>query len=236
MNGELIARRRLLLALSRSDVARQTGMSWDLIASLEGGHEPQAITLDAVRRLAGCLGVDLNALVKRSTSQQEDVVRRLEALLTHARRPHTPDELGRAAGLSIDTITTALHELERRLTDTGQALHHHEGRVEIVARGDRLRPDDIAQLRRAHDPLGVAEATLLRRIAIGRLRDRRWETLDEPDRRLLARLGDHGLVEPATDHVRLTAHAHASLEPELRPGPYGVRWPLEQRRARSAAS
>lgn len=76
----------------------------------------------------------------------------------------------------------------------------------------------------------------LRRIAIGRLRDRIWETI-EPDGEVLARLADHGLIEPATDHIQLSRAVQHSLQPDLRPGPHGsIRWPLDDRRARGAAA
>lgn len=236
MNGRLIARRRLELSLSRNDLARQTGLGWDLIVKLEGGQQPQALTLNAAQRLAAALAIDLNALVQHSIPHTGDhrLILRLEALLAHTRRPHTPHELARAMDQPIHAITAALNQIEDRLLNTGQTLRRHDGQVELVARGDQLDPDDVAQLRRARDPLGAPEIAMLRRIALGRLRDRCWETLDQADRHLIARLAEHGLIEPGTDHLQLTACAHHCLEPEMRLGPLGVQWPLEHRRAQHA--
>jgi len=67
VNGRLIAQRRLELGLSRGDLAHQTGLNWDFLEAIESRGEPPFVTLDAARRLAHALGVDLDSIATQAT-------------------------------------------------------------------------------------------------------------------------------------------------------------------------
>ena len=237
MNGTLVARRRLRLGLSRTDLARLTGLSWDLIASIEERGEPPALTLDAARRLASALAVDLNSLAAphgRPEPKADDVA--LEALLAHADRPLSTTELAATMHWNLERTRGALTRLEERLSGTGQSLRHATpGRYELAARGDLLPTADLERLRRCDDAITTADAALLRRLIVGRERSRCWEDFDADQRAALARLAERGLVEPAGSWVILSMNARFNLEPDLdRSGPNGVQWPLRHRRALAA--
>lgn len=235
MNARVIAGRRLQLGLSRTDLARLTGLNWDLIARIEEHGEPPALTLDAASRLASALAVELTTITShgREPPTPDDI--RLEALLAHADQPLSVTDISRALGWRL-TRTRRAHELlHARLVTTGQTLRHvAPGRYELVARGDVLRPDELGQLRRSESAITAHDAGLLRGLITGRHRERRWEHFDADQRASLARLAERGLIHPAGTWVSLTADADFNLQPDLRSGPHGVQWPLRNPRAAEA--
>ena len=101
INTALLAQRRIELELSRTDLARLTGLSWDVIARLETDTEPMALTLDAARRLASALAVDLTSIAGRDATDPtpDDVL--LEALLAHAYRPMSITDIARVLRWSL---------------------------------------------------------------------------------------------------------------------------------------
>jgi transcriptional regulator with XRE-family HTH domain len=148
VNGRLIAERRLALGISRADLARLTVLSWTLLTMLEETHEPPFVTLDAARRLARALAVDLNGIADSChapVAASDDV--RLERLLASAAGAHTYAELAFAMEWPLQRVIAAADGLEHRLLDTGQALKTSPRGVRLASRGGRYTTCDLARLR-----------------------------------------------------------------------------------------
>jgi len=237
INTALLAQRRIELELSRTDLARLTGLSWDVIARLETDTEPMALTLDAARRLASALAVDLTSIAGRGGADPtpDDVL--LEALLAHAYRPMSITDIARVLRWNLTRAQQALERLTRRLLTTGHAIRCvHRERYELAARGNIVRPAELARMRRQESIISTDDARLLLRLITGRDRDRLWEDLDSDQRAGVARLAGHDLVQPAGScWVSLSYEAQFNLQPDLnRTGPHGVQWPLRSPRAAHA--
>jgi len=237
MNGGLVVERRLQLGLSRSDLARLTGLSWDVIVAIEERGEPPALTLNAARRLAAALAVDLTTVAAawgRPPAQQDDI--RLEALLAHADQPLSLTRIARALRWSLEHAQHVLQRLDGRLAATGQTLRHvAPGRYELAARGDVLQAGDLSRLREHEQAITAPEAALLRRLIIGQREDRCWANFNHSQRRTTARLAERGLIRSDGTWVHVTADVDANLQPDLdRTGPHGVQRPLRDRRATAA--
>ena len=234
INTALLAQRRIELELSRTDLARLTGLSWDVIARLETDTEPMALTLDAARRLASALAVDLTSIAGRDATDPtpDDVL--LEALLAHAYRPMSITDIARVLRWSLTRAQQALERLTRRLLTTGHAIRRvHLERYELAARGNIVRPAELARMRRQESKISTDDARLLLRLITGRDRDRLWEDTDQ--RAGVARLAGHDLVQPAGCWVSLSYEGEFNLQPDLnRTGPHGVQWPLRSPRAAHA--
>ncbi len=228
MNSRLVTERCLALGISRTDLARLTGLSWELIAHIEEHGEPPALTLDAARRLASALGIDLTTLTSRPKQPPTPNDVRLEALLAHADRPPTATDIADVFGWTLERVVDALSGLDARLAETGQTLRRlPHGRYALTCRGEVLEHDEIARLRRHESPVTGTDAALLRHLIRGRLRDRRWSEFTPDQRTSLARLAEHGLIERTSTRVNLTPDARFNLEPNLQhSGPHGVQWPL----------
>ncbi len=237
MNSALVAERRLQLGLSRTDLARLTGLAWDVIATIEERGEPPALTLHAARRLASALAIDLTTIAAawgRAQPEDEDV--RVEALLAHADHPASATHIADALQWSLKRTQRALQHLDERLAGTGQTLRHTApGCYELAPRGDVLQPGDLGRLREREEPISAADAALLRRLIIGRREDRCWANFDSRQRTRLVRLAQRGLVQSDGTWIHLSADAHENLQPDLdHTGPHGVQWPLHDRFAAAA--
>lgn len=237
MNGALVAERRLQLGLSRSDLARLTGLSWDVISTIEERGEPPALTLNAARRLAAALAIDLTTAAAawgRPRPHDDDV--RVEALIAHADQPISATCIAQALQWSLEQTQRALQCLDERLAATGQTLlHAAPGRYELAPRGDVLQPAELGRLRDHEGPITAGDGALLRRLIIGRREDRCWANFDPHQRARLARLAQRGLIQSDGTWIQLTADADENLQPDLdHIGPHGVQWPLRHRRAAAA--
>jgi len=84
----------------------------------------------------------------------------------------------------------------------------HPERYELAARGNIVRPAELARMRRRESIISTDDA----------------------------RLAGHDLVEPAGScWVSLSYEAQFNLQPDLnRTGPHGVQWPLRSPRAAHA--
>lgn len=217
MNGRLIAERRWALGISRADLARLTGLSWTLVTMLEEEHEPPFVTLDAARRLARALAVDLNGIADSChapVAASDDV--RLERLLASADGAHTYAELAFAMEWPLQRVIAAAAGLEHRLVDTGQALKTSPRGVRLASRGGRYTTCDLARLRPPPANLTKRQAELLRIAIFGTSEQRCCENLDEVQRSDAADLCRLGLLESSQLYgMRLTDNATFSLEPEI---------------------
>jgi len=216
MNARLIARRRLELQLSRSDLALVTGLSWDLLTALEEQPEPAFLTLDAARRLASALAVGLDAIAspfESAVPDADDV--RLERLLALASRPVSPTALARALEWPLPRLAEASQRLEHRLSGTGQALQRRAGHLRLTARGSGQATCDLGRLRLPDVRLSKRHAKLLRIATVGTARHRHWENFNDEQRSDAAQLCELGLIEPAGSELRLSRDAAFCLEPEV---------------------
>lgn len=216
MNGRLIARRRLELGLSRSGLSRLTGLNWDLLEALERSGEPPFVTLDAARRIASALGVDLDAIATRRDKPlrtPDDV--RLEQLLARTRAAHAEAALAFAFDWPLRRLTQATRRLEQRLVNTGHALQRSNHGIRLIARGSEQASHDLARLRSRETSITKSQAELLRIAIIGTGRQQ-WPNFDADQRADAAKLCEHGLVEASVDQLRLSEDARFSLRPQLR--------------------
>jgi len=232
MNGGRVMERRIQLGLSRTDLARLTGLSWDGIASIETRGEPAGFTLAAARRLASALAITLSPLASHTREPADDDIR-IEALLPHADQPLSLTDIARALKWPLARTHQGLKRLDQRLANTGQTVRlSAPGSYELAARGDVLKPAELAALRRHEEQIQPHEARLLHSLIIGRDRHRLWEDFDPEQRSTLARLAQRGLATPAGSWVGITEDARYNLQPEFRRnGLLRVEWPLPDARA-----
>ncbi len=216
MNATLIARRRLELGLSRGDLARITGLSWQLLQAIESSAEPPFVTLDAARRIARALAIDLDSIAadhEYAGPAPDDV--RFVRLLASANDAHTLTELAQAMRWPLTRLADAVEQLELRLGPTGQILQHRAGRLRLTGRGQLCTTPELARLRARHEPITKEQAEVLRIVIIGSGRQQWWEHFSDEQRTAAARLCDHGMVAPAGNSLRLTDRAKFSLQPEI---------------------
>ena len=221
MNGRLIVRRRLELGLSRADLARLTGLTWTMLTLLEGHRESPFLTLDAARRIARALAVDLNVIAEKWPPSRhpggDDVC--LERLLASSNGVHPQSELALALDWPLPRVIEAAEHLERRLIGTGQAIRTTAVGIQLVVRGANHGARAAARLRSRHSCPTKRQAELLRHIILSGGQRSFGEDLDAKQRADSAELARQGLIEPYLDHLRLTEHARYSLEPEIRQTP-----------------
>lgn len=214
MNARLIARRRLELQVSRAELARVTGLSWDLLTALEEKSEPPLLTLDAARRLASALAVGLDAIASSSETaipDADDV--RLERLLARASQPVSPTALAKALKWPLPRLVEASQRLEHRLSGTGQALQRQAGHLRLTARGSGDATGDLGRLRLPVTRLSKRQAELLRIATVGTASQRRWENFDNEQRSDAAQLCELGLIEPVGAELRLSQDAAFCVRP-----------------------
>jgi transcriptional regulator with XRE-family HTH domain len=221
VNARLIVRRRLELGLSRADLARLTGLTWTMLTLLEGTVEPPFVTLDAARRLANALAVDLNVIADKwpptRSPGPDDVC--LERLLASSDGIHAHSELALALEWPLPRVIEAAEHLDHRLVGTGQAVRTTDRGIQLTIRGANHGARAAARLRSRHTRPTKRQAELLRLIILGGDRRSCGEHLDDHQRADAAELSQQGLIEPYRDHLRLTDHARYSLEPEIRQTP-----------------
>ena len=191
-----------------------------MLTLLEGHREPPFLTLDATRRLAHALAVDLNVIADEWPSSRnpgrEDIC--LERLLASSNRVHPHSELALALEWPLPRVIEAAEHLEHRLTGTGQAVRTTPGGIQLTVRGANHGARAAARLRSRRTRPTKRQAELLRLIILSG-GHRSFGDVDGKERADAAQLSQQGLIEPYLDYTRLTDHARYSLEPEIRQTP-----------------
>ncbi len=212
LNGPLVRRLRLAGGMSRRELAPRLNVSQTAIRSIEEGRNHDELTVRHLRLLADVLGVPPAELFLErpaSTSERTDEdTQRVIAALTSLRTPIHRDTLARWLGWTLPRTATALANAAATLDGTG-------GLVQLTSAGEaRLMP---APTRQPSGPmptevelpsLGADALRLLKRLQAMSTSTARERHLSRRDRRQLAVLMEHGLVDeygrPADDRPRIT--------------------------------
>ena len=73
---------------------------------------------------------------REAAGDEQDIVRRVAALLFVAEAPVSLEQLAQALGLPVASISEALKEVEARLADCGLRLQRHGAKLQIVTAPD----------------------------------------------------------------------------------------------------
>ena len=196
VNGHLISEQRVALKLTRHDLAKASGLSWQALEMLEGTHWNDRLPLSCLSRLAGALGLKPSDLLDRDhhrRGQPQDAAIIGRALAAHPEGLHD-DVLARALQWPTQRVRDAIATLADQLPAIGQTLRRVDGRSQLTAAPSPLDPKRTEAIARAADPLDPDLARVLLRVLRGHSRNGYWKefTADERDR--LMRLINQGVL------------------------------------------
>ncbi len=204
VNVELITRRRVALGLSRHDLARASGLSWQALLKLEeSGWTDGTHTLNTLRAIAQALGLDPADLLKRKRHQatQEPDAKTVGAALAFNPDGLQDDVLARALDWPADRVQDAIAALAQQLPAVGQTVRHVHGHTQLVPANLTLDTRRLDALARATRPLGHDHARVLLKTLRGTRRENRWENFTTADRVRLIDLIDQGALGDQQDAI-----------------------------------
>lgn len=150
VNGHLISEQRIALKLTRHDLAKTSGLSWQALELLEGTHSNDRLPLSSLSRLAGALGLKPSDLLDRDhhhRGQPQDAAIIGRALAAHPEGLHD-DVLARALEWPTQRIRDAIATLADQLPAIGQTLRRVDakaGSPPRPARWTQKRTEAIAR-------------------------------------------------------------------------------------------
>lgn len=207
LNGTLINRQRLVLGLTRHELAKASGVSWQTLEKLERSSGAEAtVLLSTLRRVAHALGLkptDLLADDDRAGGTPLDATVVGTVLATHA-QGLTDDVLARALGWSTERVRDAIATLNEQLQTVGQTVRRVDGRSQLAPAKSTLHARQAQALARRSDPLDTDHARTLLRVLRRHSRNRYWEDFTADDRRHLMHLIAQGVLEDEGGPVPLT--------------------------------
>jgi transcriptional regulator with XRE-family HTH domain len=156
LNIELIARRRIALRLSRHDIARETGLSWQALLELEesdwrdGRH-----TLNTLYAVAWALGLTPSDLLEHNARQPgaDSDAKIIGATLAASPDGLRDDVLARALGWPIQRVRDALAALTDQLPASGQTIRTIAGHHQLAPADTALDDQTLHAIARTTRPL-----------------------------------------------------------------------------------
>lgn len=196
VNGTLISSQRIALKLTRHDLAKASGVSWQALEMLEGSHWNDRLPLSTVCRVARALGLRTIDLLNRDDEPRGEPQDATVVGRTLAAHPDGLDDdvLARALGWPLQRVREAITTLADLLPAVGQTLRRVDAHSQVAPASSPLDQDRTQAIARAADPLDADDARALLRVLRGHSRNGYWDefTADERDR--LMRLIDQGVL------------------------------------------
>jgi len=196
VNGTLISTQRVALKLTRHDLAKASGVSWQALEMLEGSHWNDRLPLSTLSRVARALGLKPTDLLNREDEPRGEPQDATIIGRTLAAHPDGLDDdvLARALGWPTQRVIDAITTLAELLPAIGQTLRRVDAHSQIAPASspvDRHRTQAIA---RAADPLDPDDARTLLRVLRGHSRNGYWHEFTRNERDRLMRLIDQGIL------------------------------------------
>ena len=194
VNGHLISKQRIALKLTRHDLAKASGLSWQALERLEDTHGNDRLPLSCLSQVAGALGLRTSDLLDRdhdARGQPRDAAIVGRALAAHPEGFHD-DVLARALEWPTQRVRNAIATLADQLPAIGQTLrrvHGHSRLAAAISPLDQKRTEAIA---RAAQPLDLDDARVLLRVLRGHSRNGYWKEFTAAERDRLMRLINQG--------------------------------------------
>lgn len=130
LDGALVRVLRLAAGMSERDLAGKVGFSTTTLVSVESGlgqtaRVAESVSINQMRLLAEALGVPVAALVlpePQAAPAAPDDAKALGALLMHADRLISPEDLADALGWTLDRVHAAAADLRPALAAVGMTI------------------------------------------------------------------------------------------------------------------
>lgn len=218
LNGTLINRQRLVLGLTRHELAKASGVSWQALEKLERSNSADAtVLLSTLRRVAHALGLKPTDLLTDDTpagSAPPDATVIGTVLATHT-QGFTDDVLARALGWPTERVRDAITTLTEQLQPVGQTVRRVDGHSQLAPAKSTLHARQAQALARRSNPLDADHARTLLRVLRRHNRNRYWEDFTADDRRHLMHLLAQGVLEDEG----ATVHPSVQTREALTQGP-----------------
>jgi DNA-binding Xre family transcriptional regulator len=197
VNGHLISKQRIALKLTRHDLAKASGLSWQALEQLEDTYSNHdRLPLSCLSGIAGALGLKPSELLDRDhdpRGQPQDAAIIGRALAAHPEGLHD-DVLARALQWPTQRVRDAIATLADQLPAIGQTLRRVHGHSRLAAAISALDPRRTEAIARAADPLDPDHARVLLRVLRGHSRNGYWKEFTAAERDRLMCLINQGVL------------------------------------------
>lgn len=214
LDGALITRQRIALGLTRHELARASGVSWQTLEMLERhGSVDGAVLLGTIRRVAYALGLKTSELLaddEPTAGAPPDATIVGTVLATHT-RGLADDVIARALGWETERVRDAIATLTEQLQPVGQTLRRVDGRNQLAPTANQLDRHQAQELARRSHPLDPDHARVLLRVLRGSSRNRYWEQFASDERRHLMHLIAKGILQDDGGTVQPSAETQEAL-------------------------